>query len=81
MAAVLVEPDLITDEVRRQIDRIIDQLGENEHREAISDADEVRATQELLDLGLSAGQIAKKRHIGTKRVKTAVQVAKSTVVA
>jgi ParB family chromosome partitioning protein len=79
LVPVLVEPELITDDVQREIDRIIDQLGENEHREGNTDADEVRATQELLDLGLSAGQIAKRRHIGTKRVKTAVAVARSAV--
>jgi ParB family chromosome partitioning protein len=81
LVPVLVEPQVITDDVQAEIDRIIDQLGENEHRAPITDADEVRATQELLDLGLSAGQIAKKRHIGTKRVKTAVTVARSTVAA
>lgn len=79
LVPVLVEPELITDEDQREIDRIIDQLGENEHRASISDTDEVRATQNLLDLGLSAGQIARKRHIGTKRVNTAVEVAKSAV--
>jgi ParB family transcriptional regulator, chromosome partitioning protein len=78
LVPVWVEPDLITDEATAEIDRIIDQLGENEHRLANSDADEARATQQLMDLGLSAGQIAKRRHIATKRVKTAVQVAKST---
>ncbi|MGH3367664.1 MAG: hypothetical protein ACRDOY_10710, partial [Nocardioidaceae bacterium] len=55
--------------------RILEQLGENEHRAGISDADDARATQQLLDLGLSAGQIARRRHIGTKRVKTAAAVA------
>ncbi len=79
LVPVLVEPELITDKVKREIDRIIDQLGENEHRAGITDADEVRATQELLDLGLSAGQIARKRHVGTKRVNTAVVVARSAV--
>ncbi|RLK58454.1 hypothetical protein [Actinokineospora cianjurensis] len=79
LVPVLVEPELITDDVQAEIDRIIDQLGENEHRAPITDADEVYATQELLDLGLTAGQIARKRHIGTKRVKTVVEVARSTV--
>ena len=72
---VLVEPPPHTDERDRQIGRIIEQLGENEHRASISDADEARATQQLMDLGLSAGQIARRRHIGTKRVKTAAVVA------
>ncbi|MGH3535542.1 MAG: hypothetical protein ACRDQG_12660, partial [Pseudonocardiaceae bacterium] len=72
---VLVEPQPHTDERDRRITRILEQLGENEHRAGISDADEARATQQLLDLGLSAGQIARRRHIGTKRVRTAAAVA------
>lgn len=76
---VIVETQQITDERDRRIDRILDQLGENEHRSGISDADEVHATQQLLGLGLTAGQIARRRHIGTKRVKTAAAVAESQV--
>ncbi len=36
-------------------------------------------TQQLLGLGLTAGQIARRRHIPTKRVKTAAAVAHSRV--
>lgn len=72
---VVVEPEPPIDERDRQITRILEQLGENEHRAGISDADEARATQQLLDLGLSAGQIARRRHIAAKRVKTAAAVA------
>lgn len=76
---VIIEPQVLTDERDRMVDRIIDQLGENEHRSAISDAEEVRATQQLLGLGLTAGQIARRRHITTKRVKTAAAVAHNEV--
>lgn len=76
---VVVEIEQGTDERDRRIDRILDQLGENEHRSGISDADEARATQQLLGLGLTAGQIARRRHIATKRVKTAAVVAESQV--
>ncbi len=72
---VLVEPPPNAGEHDQRIARILEQLGENEHRAEISDADDARATQQLLDLGLSAGQIARRRHIGTKRVKTAAAVA------
>jgi len=34
--------------------------GENRHRAGIADADEVRAHQQLLELGLTAGQIAQR---------------------
>lgn len=75
---VIVETQL-TDERDRRIDRILDQLGENEHRSGISNADEARATQQLLGLGLTAGQIARRRHIATKRVKIAAAVAQDQV--
>lgn len=74
---VLVEDEELTDERDRAIDRILDQLGENEHRCGLGEADEVRATQQLLGLGLSARQIARRRHLPTKRVQTAVTVARN----
>lgn len=76
---VLVEPEQITDERAQSIDRILDQLGENEHRSALSDAEEAQATQQLLGLGLSARQIARRRHVPTRRVATAVAVASNPV--
>lgn len=76
---VLVEPEQLTDERAQSIDRILDQLGENEHRSALSDAEEAQATQQLLGLGLTARQIARRRHIPTKRVHTAAAVAQNPV--
>ena len=76
---VLVEPEQLTDERAQNIDRILDQLGENEHRSALSDAEEARATQQLLGLGLTARQIARRRHIPAKRVSTAAAVAQNPV--
>lgn len=75
---VIVETRL-SDEQDRVIDRILDQLGENEHRSGINDADEARATQQLLGLGLTAGQIARRRHIPAKRVKAAAAVTQNEV--
>jgi ParB family chromosome partitioning protein len=63
---VLVEPGTPEDDTETdapaaaRIDRILDQLEVNHHRTGTSDADEVRAHQQLLDLGLSAGQIARR---------------------
>jgi ParB family chromosome partitioning protein len=76
---VIIEPQVLTGERDRMVDRILDQLGENEHRSGISDAEEARATQQLLGLGLTAGQIARRRHIPAKRVKTAAAVADNEV--
>ena len=61
------------------IDRIVDQLGENEHRDSLSESDELGATQELLDLGLSARQIATKRSISRKRSENTALIARSSV--
>ena len=71
------EPDPNVEDIAAQIERIVDQLGENAHRSRNSDADEVRAHQELLDLGLSAGQIARRTHTPTKRVRVTTAVARS----
>ncbi|GAA3357893.1 ParB/RepB/Spo0J family partition protein [Saccharopolyspora gregorii] len=86
LAAIKAEqptvPALLLDEAeetdpKSRIARVIDQLGENEHREQITDRDELAATQELLDLGLTARQIARERSIPRKRVEGTVVVARS----
>ncbi|MGH3847494.1 MAG: ParB/RepB/Spo0J family partition protein, partial [Pseudonocardiaceae bacterium] len=74
---VLIEDEKLTDERAQTIDRLLDQLGENEHRSGLGEADEARATQQLLGLGLSARQIARRRHLPTKRVTTAAAVAQN----
>jgi ParB family chromosome partitioning protein len=73
------DPDPTDADTAGQIERIVDQLGENAHRSANSDADEVRAHQELLDLGLSAGQIARRTHTPTTRVRVTTAVARSAL--
>lgn len=68
---VLIEPEPHTgeDDAPGQIARIVDQHAENYHRAAISEADAVNVHQQLLDLGLSAGQIARRTHTPVKRVR------------
>lgn len=63
------------------IDRIVDQLEENQHRAATHEADEVRAHQQLLDLGLTAGQIARRTHVPNARVKQTTAVARRELAA
>lgn len=76
---VFVDPgsDPGEDDTAGRIARTVDQLGENNHRVALEDKDRVRAHQELLDLGLSAGQIARKIHTSTKKVRAVHAVAAS----
>ncbi|GAA3229226.1 hypothetical protein GCM10017691_21120 [Pseudonocardia petroleophila] len=81
---VLVEPgrpgdDPDADDRREVIDRIVDQLEENHHRAGTSEVDEVRAHQQLLDLGLTAGQIARRTHVPTARAKQTTTVARSEI--
>ncbi len=76
---VFIEPEPVpaAGDAAGQIERIVDQLGENAHRSANTDAEQVRAHQELLELGLSAGQIARRTHTSTKRVRVTTAVARS----
>ena len=83
LVRVFVEPEPDTDETdtTAQIDRIIDQLGENHHRAATSEGDEVHAHQQLLELGLSAEQIVRRTHTSRDRVKATTAVARSALAA
>ncbi|MHA6783203.1 ParB/RepB/Spo0J family partition protein [Pseudonocardia saturnea] len=88
---VLVEPgspdtDDVSDGLDRaarevRVERIVDQLEENQHRTGTSEADEVHAHQQLLDLGLTAGQIARRTHVPTARVKVTTAIARSELAA
>jgi ParB family chromosome partitioning protein len=81
LVAVVVEPEPLADQPARDIDRIIDQLGENQHRAGLPVTDEVAAHQQLLDLGLTAGQIARATHTRPARVKTTLAVGRSGLAA
>jgi ParB family chromosome partitioning protein len=81
LVPVVVEPEPQADQTARDIDRIIDQLGENQHRAGLPVTDEVAAHQQLLDLGLTAGQIARRTHTRPARVKTTLAVGRSGLAA
>lgn len=78
---VIVEPGTPgtdeRDDAGAEVERIVDQLGENTHRSGLTDADEVTAHQQLLDLGLTAGQIARRTHTPRKRAAATTTVAAS----
>ena len=83
LVRVLVEPgtDPSEDDTVERIERIVDQLEENLHRAGNSEAEEVAAHQQLLDLGLTAGQIARRTHTPVKRVRVTTSVARSELAA
>lgn len=66
-----------TEDADDQIARIVDQLGENQHRAGITDAEQVRAHQQLLDLGMSPAKIARRTHTPAKRVRQTTAIAGS----
>ncbi|WP_410646989.1 ParB/RepB/Spo0J family partition protein [Amycolatopsis sp. cmx-4-54] len=74
---VIVEPLPDTDETELERTRIVDQVVVNRHRLDITGADQVGATQQLLELGLDARAIARECSIPLKEVETTVRVAKS----
>ncbi len=78
---VVIEPEPLADRAAREADRIIDQLAENRHRECLPEVDEVAAHQQLLELGLTAGQIARRTRTASKRVKATIAVAGSDLAA
>ncbi|HEY9414338.1 MAG TPA: ParB N-terminal domain-containing protein [Pseudonocardia sp.] len=79
LVRVLIEsaPEAGEDDTAGQVERIVDQYGENFHRAPISQADEAHAHQQLLDLGLTAGQVARRTHTPTKRVRAISAVNRS----
>lgn len=74
---VLVEPELAGDETSQEIELIVDQLNDNFHRAANTEGDEVRATQRLLELGVTARSLEQRRSIPRKRARHLVSVAGS----
>ncbi|GEL25737.1 hypothetical protein PSU4_46910 [Pseudonocardia sulfidoxydans NBRC 16205] len=80
---VLLEADDDPDGADRQgqIARIVDQLGENNHRAGIGDSEEVAAHQELLELGLTAAQIARQTRTPAARIRQTARVAASEIAA
>lgn len=59
-------------------DRLVDQLGENDHREALTSAERVGAYEQLAALGVTAAQIAKRTATDRTTVDAGLKVAKST---
>ncbi|WP_341866883.1 ParB/Srx family N-terminal domain-containing protein [Amycolatopsis thailandensis] len=77
LVRVIVEPRPEADESDLERSRIVDQVVVNRHRLDITSADQVGATQQLLELGLDARAIARECSIPIKEVETTVRVAKS----
>lgn len=68
---VLAEPD--------DVDRIVDQLAENDHRVGLHTSDRVAAYQQLAAIGVPAGEIARRTAQPEASVTAALAVASSDV--
>ena len=70
-------PAYITDADEKTVDRIVQQMTENEHREAVTDADRVAAYQQLAFEGMSPAVIAKRLNTKPAVVKAGIAVAEN----
>jgi ParB family chromosome partitioning protein len=74
-------PVYITDEVpghaADNVDRLVEQITENDQRSALTQADRVNGIQQLLDTGLSITKVAKKLAVSGERVRNSKAVAGS----
>ncbi|MGV8883566.1 MAG: ParB/RepB/Spo0J family partition protein [Rhodoglobus sp.] len=74
-------PAYIVDADEKTVDRIVQQMAENEHREAVTDADRVAAYQQLAFEGLTPTLIAKRLNTKTATIKAGIAVAENAAAA
>ena len=67
------------DNAGTDVDRIVRQWAENEHRESLTDADRLAAVEQLSAFGVSAAQISKRLRAPRKNVDAALSASKSTL--
>jgi ParB family chromosome partitioning protein len=71
-------PVILVDE-QGDIDRIVEQLAENDHREGLTDKDHAAAYEQLALLGLTEGEIARKTRTPEPRVRAGLAAKRSIV--
>jgi ParB family transcriptional regulator, chromosome partitioning protein len=75
---VYVRPASAGDERAQVIERVSEQIVENDQRRSLTDAQRVRGIQQMLDAGLSVSRVGKKLAVAKDTVKAAGSAAKST---
>lgn len=80
-AALATIPAYIVDADDTNADRIVQQMVENDHREALTDAERATAFQQLAFEGLTPAVIAKRTGTKTGRVTSSLAVASNPVAA
>lgn len=75
---VYVRPATASDEADQLVERVSEQIVENEQRTQLTDAQRARGIQQMIDAGVSVTKVAKKLAIGKEAVKAAATAAKSS---
>lgn len=74
-------PAIVHDADPDEVHRIVHQVTENDHRDALTDAERTKAYEQLSLLGMPAEKIAKTLHTTRAQVKAGLAVAESKVAA
>lgn len=74
---VYVRPASVSDEAGRLVERVSEQIVENDQRRQLSDAQRARGIQQMIDAGLSVTKVAKRLSVGKDAVKAAHTAARS----
>ncbi|MBG6059802.1 ParB family chromosome partitioning protein [Cryobacterium sp. MP_M5] len=80
-AGLVTIPAYIVESDETTVERIVQQMAENDHREAVTDADRVAAFQQLAFEGLTPAVIAKRLGSKPATVKAGIAVAENAVAA
>ena len=75
---VYVRPATASDEKTQTVERVSEQIVENDQRRQLTDAQRARGIQQMLDAGLSVTKVAKKLAVAKDTVKAAGSAATST---
>jgi ParB family chromosome partitioning protein len=74
---VYVRPASVGDERAQLVERVTEQIVENDQRRQLTDAQRARGIQQMLDAGLSVAKVAKKLSVAKDTVKAAGSAAES----
>lgn len=74
---VYVRPITASDDAAQLVDRVSEQIVENDQRKHLTDAQRARGIQQMIDAGVSVTKVAKKLAIGKDAIKAAAAAARS----
>lgn len=75
---VYVRPATVGDETARLVERVTEQIVENDQRRQLTNAQRARGIQQMLDAGLTVTKVAKRLSVAKDTIKAAGTAAKSS---